>query len=250
MVPMIEKSGSTMLDGYLKSQGWIGGHCTCGQATTTLSATKLMLNHPGCCSTSTFMQSVSQPSVLRLAFVRDPLDRFISGARPHKKWKLCSGATGQLAICPDDLKMLRKHAYMLLAKFEVRNLTPLASVHWYTQTYFLSATDRLGQPIPWDYIGRLETIEQDFANINALAHNHSGASRFKLKRIDVNASKQNVGVNPMSRKVLREAVLSSPDLACNFCRFYHQDYTCLGYPLPIECSSCDDRHEDGWGNGC
>ena len=41
---------------------------------------------------------------------------------------------------------------------ELHLLPPHASIHWQTQSYFLSSTDAAGAPLRWDMLARMETV--------------------------------------------------------------------------------------------
>ena len=121
------------------------------------------------------------------AFVRDPLDRFLSTMRPaidtnrtrtqkkpyrgydpHGLWRLCNGER----MCPDLLEDLK-----VLSPLLERKLTLWASgvtsaapadftgllTHTLTQMYFLSATNAAGMPLRLDFVGKLENFATDWA---------------------------------------------------------------------------------------
>ena len=132
---------------------------------------------PGqCCISGTFQHNSDAAGLYRFAIVRDPLDRFLSGVHPHESWRLCTkpgtNGTTQKFVCLDTLSELWAHARALAGcsprGYRVVNVpepNTIKSAHWYTQSYFLSATDAHGRPFKWDFIGRLESFDQDLTHV-------------------------------------------------------------------------------------
>ena len=260
MAPMIEKSASTLLDVIFKRAGATGGHCRCENRPSQRAVADAIIEAAAqpasrrCCGSGTFVHdAISNRSVYRFAFVRDPLDRFLSGMRPHSPWVLCGKQ-----VCAEDAAALRRHAAALAAhtahSFEVANLPnrrtrTVASAHWYTQSYFLSATDATGRPLLWDHIGRVERVRHDLQSVAThvgglsaalltMAGNDSsrGGHAAELPKFNANGL-----VQEHERAILRASVLGEPQMACDFCTVHLQDYACLGYPLPAECTACTSK---------
>ena len=253
MCPFIEKSGSTTLDTTLSHYshargGHNRGHCACealGMNATLLHVAQAMVNGSHhldgrCCLSGTFQHSSEMPGLYRFAIVRDPLDRFLSAVRPHTPFRLCHGKNKSAPhagrqMCEEDLMLLRSHAAALAGStdrsYRVVSLPGALlpkSVHWYTQSYFLSATDAAGNPYRWDFIGHLERLEQALGHV---------ATHFaSLSRALPHLPRKNAGNGENDLQVLRRAALDDPGVACHFCHVHAQDYACLGYRLPVECT--------------
>ena len=120
---------------------------------------------------------VNREPILHIATVRDPLDRFVSAyndhggggggiARCHVTQKKIEAALREgrkpPPPCPPLALELRKHAQRLADGRFITRLTPHhAGIHFFSQSYFLSATDRDGAPLEWDMLVRLERLEQE-----------------------------------------------------------------------------------------
>ena len=120
---------------------------------------------------------VNREPILHIATVRDPLDRFVSAyndhggggggiARCHVTQKHIEAALREgrkpPPPCPPLALELRKHAQRLADGRFITRLTPHhAGIHFFSQSYFLSATDRNGAPLEWDMLVRLERLEQE-----------------------------------------------------------------------------------------
>ena len=183
------------------------------------------------------------------AFVRNPLDRFLSTFRPppstrshpsdwardydpHGSWQDCSiplGKRNASATCRGhiaDLKSIAGHLEDNLRKW-ASGATGVQRhgllTHALTQMYFLSGTDAHGTPLALDYIGRLESFAEDWEYVARKI----GATHFYSK-----PTQMNDGSVP---QWLREAVESEPAIVCPLCRIYAQDYACFGYDLPPAC---------------
>ena len=257
--PFIEKSASTTLESVFTKAD---GHCLLPKQHASPSSlcealvpngTMLDLVHlmvadsrkrprGRCCISGTFDQSESeQVGLYRFAMVREPLGRFLSGIHSHGSLSMCDGnsSSPKRRVCDNTVQVIRAHAARVAGQtpksYPVVNLWDSRiskSVHWYTQSYFLSATDASGTPYRWDFIGRLETFEQDLGRVAtrlpsirpALAH--------------VKHSNKHSSDEEQDRELLRRVVLDDPETACNFCRVHAQDYVCLGYDMPVECGAC------------
>ena len=85
---------------------------------------------------------------------------------------------------------------------------PAATIHQYTQSYFLSGTDATGVPVKWTRIIKLENVSAD-----ALP------GHLRLPRQN---AKPGYGR-------LVEMVRADPELRCGICDIYRQDFVCFGY---------------------
>ena len=99
--------------------------------------------------------------------VRDPVARFVSGFSDHSTTvhrPTYSGRTGG-RLTPsirETVSRLAQHAARLASgRFSVALVPPHATIHFLSQSYFLSGTDAYGEPIQWDLIARLEDIDAD-----------------------------------------------------------------------------------------
>lgn len=178
----------------------------------------------------------------RFAFVRHPLHRFLSGALPPTV-VLCNGEP-----CEADMRRLRAHARGLARDFRVRLSTPPHSIHYRTQAYFLSTTDASGEPARWDFIGRLETFDADWRVVSRVLDHHNGSSvngaaaraadaaDTSVDGADGAAVRLNAGHDAFTRAAFLRAVeRREPELLCDVCAVYAQDFVCLGYALPPPC---------------
>ena len=146
-----------------------------------------------------------------------------------------NATTGNDTLCDDSLASLREHAAALTGRapnsYRVSNLRddePKA-VHFYTQSYFLSTTDVAGNPWQWDFIGHLESLEEDLRHV---------ATRFPAILSELPSLRdKNHASDPRMNDVIRRAVLGDPQIARDFCHIHAQDYACLGYTPPAVCAN-------------
>ena len=188
--------------------------------------------------------------VFMFAFVRDPLDRFLStfrpmklrkklkdrfrGYDPHGTWELCHEK-----LCRETIEDLRHIAQVLeldLQRWAFGRPQPNTRhgmlTHALSQMYFLSASDAAGQPLQLDFVGRLENFEEDWAIV---------ASRIGLDPASSSAVHENAGTlyaetgGNHIHQIVRTTVEQTKPIVCPLCRIYAQDYECLGYDKPKVC---------------
>ena len=188
-----------------------------------------------------------------VAFVRDPVERFISALDPH-------GPVGQArASVVKQMAGLtigsNASAIEVLAARARRIRSRQAFVddpHVRSQSYYLASTDRVGSPIEWDAIIRLETAQkisqtlvlallEDYLRWNTTGPNVTHVASDELFASALNAktlTKHGHALGEPRRQAatLRDAVLSHETLACDLCHLYMQDFACLGYPWPTRCA--------------
>lgn len=97
---------------------------------------------------------------------------------------------------------------MRQGRLEMKLFPPAATIHQYTQSYFLSGTDATGVPVKWTRIIKLENVSAD-----ALP------GHLRLPRQN---AKPGYGR-------LVEMVRADPELRCGICDIYRQDFVCFGY---------------------
>lgn len=190
--------------------------------------------------------------VFRFAFVRDPLDRFLStfrpvegrsgsaarygryrGYDPHGSWQRCRATE-----CKGEINDLKAIAATLEADLHRWSAgTHVAEqgllTHALTQMYFLTGTDADGTPLKLSYVGRLENFTRDWEYVRV----RIGAQGVPTKGVPTqssrfNAERMNIGGVPAA---VRAAAEREPAIVCPLCRIYMQDYQCLGYARPLLC---------------
>ena len=114
--------------------------------------------------------------------------------------------------------------------------------HARTQSYYLAATDRAGDPIRWDAILRLEE-SRNFSHTLGQAllqdlgrHKTSRHARLNDVFAQTLNSKTATSSDKNQTAALRTAVLEHDTLACDLCEVFGQDFICLGYAWPARCS--------------
>ena len=210
-------------------------------------------------------QSRQPRDIFRFAFVRDPLDRFLSTFRPravrtlpggaskdpflrydpHGSWQHCHASECRAEV--SDLKIIAANLERLMrvwvgggasARCRTRASTPefvMASsyrgmlTHALTQMYFLSGTDAAGSPLRLDFVGKLESFASDWAQVSARISGSGPAAVLQTRGEHRNRGGEHAA--------LRAAVEREPAIVCPLCRIYAQDYECLGYAKPAACTS-------------
>ena len=80
--------------------------------------------------------------------------------QPHGEYKTCDGGP-----CDDMVKKFTEHALRLAKKPAKFPYEDGKSSHWLSQAYWLSATDREGQPLHFDFVARIEQLEGDLEQL-------------------------------------------------------------------------------------
>ena len=205
-----------------------------------------------CGYASTFDAAVA--GGFNFALVRDPVARFLSALSNHGGLGACwrpegSRAYHQKGPCPDVLGQLvgtlRRLAHepcctggRLGAKgrCELHLLPPHASIHWQTQSYFLSSTDAAGAPFRWDMLARMETVgTTDDALQPALERILAATGVRGNSSLPHENSKQKKGVSSAEHADVLRRLRNHSEAMCDLCAVYGQDFTCLGYAFPPAC---------------
>ena len=147
----------------------------------------------------------------RIALVRDPITRFLSSLEDHAPLKCAHANCTLLQAARRRLREYRE------GRFEMHLFPPAATIHQYTQSYFLSGTDATGVPIKWTRIIKLENAPGDgMPNRLRLPHHNAKPAYGHLV----------------------ELVRADAELRCGICEIYRQDFVCLGYQ---GCEGCAGR---------
>ena len=204
-----------------------------------------------CGHASTF--DISPPaSAFAVAFVRDPVSRFLSalsahgaaGEVPTKRLDtLVTGLTKKDVKNTNRSKSALEFELELLAKRarRMRNRVGLVDdAHARTQSYYLAATDRAGDPIRWDAILRLEDSRNFSLMLGRALLEDLGHPSVPKHAADLFAHAHNSKTATRSARqytaALRRAALEHDTLACDLCEIFGQDFLCLGYAWPPRCS--------------
>ena len=235
-----------------------------------------------CGLANTFSVQPRANRTYRVAVVRSPLDRFISAHNEHGTLQACVPyrvhstlmalpwlSVDELAHgrCPSVIdEYVGKAKYFASAKLTLHLTPPHTTIHFRTQSYFLSSTDAQGVPMSWDRIGRLETLEADLGpavevllrrgrrggGSGGVSGGGSGGGASKAfadgdhantARAPMSASKmrppyfaeKNVRGRSERGRTLKQELQRHAGFMCNLCRVYGQDYVCLGYAFPEIC---------------
>lgn len=270
---MIPKCGTTTLERFALEHNlttWMSPHVldackSMSYATIVTQASAIAVGdtmsfpHPAtlpstsCGHAATFDLSPREPT-FAVAFVRDPVERFISALNPHHPGEI------QPQYIPRDIRIetfdtigANVSVLELLAQRAQRmrsRLNHVDDAHVRTQSYYLAATNREGGPIRWDAIFRLEESHRFSATLAAalledLGWNISARQTLRhaahtLFAIALNTKDAREALHHRSSghssRGLRDAVVNHPSLACDLCAIYGQDFACLGYPWPPKCA--------------
>ena len=154
----------------------------------------------------------------RVALVRDPITRFLSSLSDHAPLR-CDKNCSRTILEPARIRLRE----LRQGRFEMRLFPPAATIHQYTQSYFLSGTDATGVPVKWTRITKLENAPDDAMpdQLRLPAHHHNAKPPYGH---------------------LVEMVRADAEIRCGICDIYRQDFVCFGYQgckgctggLPIE----------------
>ncbi|OLP91035.1 hypothetical protein AK812_SmicGene27317 [Symbiodinium microadriaticum] len=99
-----------------------------------------------------------------------------------------------------------------------------------TQSYFLSATDLLGNPIAWDFLLEVDNFNRDLQELS------------RLTQIDIQEKEEkNSSGDSKLKQLYFDAIFADTKTICAVCKVYAQDFTCLGYEFPDgnwRCENC------------
>ena len=145
----IEKSGSTSIKSLF---GYHQRHLRACPHTTARQLFESMANSTACEFAGTYAwQAASE----RLALVRDPITRFLSSLVDHGNLYCAKSCASVLEPARRRLREMRQ------GRLEMKLFPPAATIHQYTQSYFLSGTDATGVPVKWTRIIKLENVSAD-----------------------------------------------------------------------------------------
>ena len=159
-------------------------------------------------------------------FVRDPLERFLSGFHTVAKRGAAGGAYGDSKRMP-FVRVTHDGKTQMEAFFRdvIRNGGPWEE-HTAQQAYYLSHPQSK-VPIAFDFLGSVELFKEDWQVLETmldLAHVRKMPRR--------NPAERGATRNPMSMSDLR----ASSELLQLVCDVYQQDFLCLNYSMPAVCN--------------
>lgn len=177
-------------------------------------------------------------SYFTFTFVRDPLRRAFSGF--EEAHEIGDTALRWLEGAPN----WRSPAYMsawarkgLPGLYNISLQAPSRMHHALPMVFY--TTDVLGVPLRLDFVGRLETLQRDTEQLNALLRRHTGGA-FDLGRIG-HAHSAAPGQTSMAGWWGSRA--TAADRAA-LCSFYASDFGCFGYAAPPECAAAVERENE------
>ena len=183
--------------------------------------------------------------------MRDPVDRFVGTALAALSGPInnCSRNWYFGRVCPHTLPMMRELASKLLHGFPQQQSTLPLPDHWFTQAYFLSATDFHGTPLRYSLLGKLETMRDDMQLLLGMlgegaAGDGGGGGRgcgggggssgaaTNLSRLE-HINQSGAG---WKKKQVKALVEKDAEIMAAVCTIYAQDFACFDYPLPPICA--------------
>ena len=190
----------------------------CGSS--TLSSFAALMQSPE------FIHHEQQFDGLRVAFVRDPVDRFVSSYMEIRR----RGYTPHY----DDIQQDFDEFFVRYLEGKYGNGRYTITKHFRAQTAFL--THRNGDGITFDYIGRTEHLKQEW---------NTSFRSFLPTRIPDLPEK-------IARATKKIKPVMSPDQIRHVCRLYCHDFCCLGIDFPQECTCGESETDTGKRNstGC
>lgn len=148
------------------------------------------------------------------AAVRNPLDRFISSIQEHHDFRICGGQA-----CEEDVQLGKDTAARLLAEFPYL----WNSCEHATQSYLLSGTDINGNPMSFQQIFRLESLEDGLHAMESMFDQTFEMGHHNRKDVE-------------AKQLLYNAVFEDLTTLCSICKIYAQDFECFGYSMPESCT--------------
>mmetsp|Transcript_73978 Transcript_73978/g.204145 ORF Transcript_73978/g.204145 Transcript_73978/m.204145 type:complete len:442 (+) Transcript_73978:92-1417(+) len=157
------------------------------------------------------------PAHFKFSFVREPWDRFLAGVHEHGLWnKVMSTNTKDIENMAR--KVHRDFPHVIHGE---------GACEYKTQSYLLSGTDIFGNPIQYDFLGRVEDMQGSLRNLS------------QFLGVNVLAGEQHQNPSGNLSAVVSARAQKMPFVVCVVCRVFLQDYICFGYPLPERC--CKNR---------
>ncbi|CAE7730292.1 unnamed protein product [Symbiodinium pilosum] len=172
-------------------------------------------NIPGCQWSTSFREGVTTAR-WKIATFRHPLARFVASIYEHWPLPSCDGVP-----CDSVVQQARQQAGRLLKDFPGQ----WRSCEHATQSYFLSATDRSGRPIAWDFLVEVDNFGRDLQELS------------KLTNIDLQEMEENSSGDSELKQLYYDAIFADNKTICSVCKVYAQDFTCLGYDFPRRCTN-------------
>eukprot|EP01104_Vermistella_antarctica_P019022 TRINITY_DN7262_c0_g1_i2.p1 TRINITY_DN7262_c0_g1~~TRINITY_DN7262_c0_g1_i2.p1 ORF type:complete len:455 (+),score=12.78 TRINITY_DN7262_c0_g1_i2:43-1407(+) len=165
--------------------------------------------------------------------VRNPVSRFVSGFM-QASLKKCQIPMEWYTRGRETNEAFNNRVEQMVIQME-KGLRP--NEHVQSQSLQLSGTDAAGRPLPYNFIGRVETMHRDWRHI--LKHICAHADPEFLANMPSDHPCRNPTRTPLpSDNVLHsEKKHLSPELTRRVCKMLHQDFTCFGYDLPSECDT-------------
>jgi len=180
-------------------------------------------------------------STFNLALVRHPFGRFITALCPHNQISednLCNMRTYALGYARPRLPLIELLAWRARTmRFQIAYAD---DAHVRTQSYFLTSTDRSGNPIRWDAILRLEdaSFSQQLSDIFQGMLTDVGMSYEDARITGMSWSKSRANSKLNAKAIYRQLAIEAeahPSFLCDLCHIYGQDFACLGFAFPAQC---------------
>ena len=208
----IRKSASSTLRIYLRKQFQVGWDwCIKEIREMKAKGKEVQMEEPNnkrC--TTRYLSEDMVKSYFIFTFVRDPIDRVLSG---YAEWTAQRKITGNIS-----------HFQQAMEQSLSSGLIP--NEHLESQIKSLNTEWRDGVRLPLDYIGRVERFYQDWKSILRLIQFHSGL------RLPLNRAPERQ-YNLRKEKPIRKVDLDRRVLQLIAYGVYAQDYTCFGYQKPL-----------------
>jgi hypothetical protein len=211
---VVRKSASTAILGALQrlfgaNRSWCADRCReVGACAGTHAAV-------GRCTTLALNNSELQ-NFFFFSFVRNPTDRWFSQyAQAHVAWR-STKSVPSMEKARSTLLEMGVHAFV-------------TEHHLQTQTHSLTSTTHLGLTTPMHFIGRVETLEADWAYVVREIWRRNGVVDFANRTVE---PLQQVGHHEQNRDQFVDKLnsfKSNQSLLTLIREVYTQDYACFGY---------------------